>query len=72
MSFSFGFDDDDDIEKTDEEMRDAPTTTTVKPALDGAQSEPAAETARSHNIAELVCDYASKLPDGLALIMDER
>lgn len=55
MSFSFGFDDDDDIEKTDEEMRDGPSNTTEKSTSKGRQSEPAAELARSHNVSELVC-----------------
>lgn len=55
MSFSFGFEDDDDIEATEAEMRDAqPIAASTKTSQNGAQIVPAAETARSHKVQDLV------------------
>ena len=57
MSFSFGFEDDDDIEREDVQMRDSETVdTTSKPAQQHTpKSVPAAEPARLHKIEDLVC-----------------
>jgi hypothetical protein len=61
MSFSFGFEDDDDIETTDAEMNDAPAVVaSTVPAKTGEQKVPSAETAKSHNLKELVWTTTSE------------
>jgi hypothetical protein len=54
MSFSFGFEDDDDIEAADTEMRDAPIATTAPFIQNSSQNAPAAEKARSYKVGDLV------------------
>jgi hypothetical protein len=56
MSFSFGFEEDDDIEATDADVSNVPATVAaVHSARGRTHSMPAAETARNHKVEDLVC-----------------
>jgi protein-histidine N-methyltransferase len=55
MSFSFGFEDDDDIETTDADMKDAPSISeTPRTTQKNGQAVPSAEMAKSHSLKDLV------------------
>jgi threonine dehydratase len=54
MSFSFDFEDDDDIEVVGVETRDVQSTAASSAARDEHRNLPAAEIAQSHKVKDLV------------------
>ncbi|KIW08977.1 uncharacterized protein PV09_00885 [Verruconis gallopava] len=61
MSFSFGFEDDDDIESTDTSKQNAPVPKNTKSTQNEGQSTSAPEIARSHKIEDLLSSLPSKI-----------
>ncbi len=54
MSFSFGFEDDDDVEVANPERRDASTVTAAPLIQNSSQNATVAETARDCKVGDLV------------------